>query len=254
MGASLIVFACRRTGEVCAYKPSIPRVPALVASNDASPDTVVPRVGMPHIDYLPLSAGKILENYKKGPSGHEHTIQVNYLSNVSLIAKLLPRLEKSAESTGSAGRITWIGSRAHDQCELYIKMDLSELYLKTDQSESCFKADPSESCFRANPPIEPRETERYDDTKLLCAMFMYELAPLLGANMCVINMLCPSRENPNIGGDPSSYFRYSDDPEDIPGLTSNALLFASLESHGQISKDREIMSQMPAYAEIDGPV
>ncbi|KAL8806843.1 MAG: hypothetical protein Q9182_001103 [Xanthomendoza sp. 2 TL-2023] len=266
MGASLIIFACRNRpmeqAEVYAYKPSTMRVPALVSSSDASPVTENPHVEVmalnmedfksvksfckrlkrrvPHIDCLLLSAGVFFRSYEKGCSGHERTTQVNYLSNVVLIAKLLPMLEKSAESTGSAARITWIGSRAHDLYELG------------------FKPYQPKSYFRVNPPIGSWESvlgyfddpetftaaERYSDTKLLCVMFMYELAPLLDANKCVINMLCPTQENPNVGGDAILNCRYSNDPEFIAGLALNALLFAGPESHGQILKDRKIMSQV----------
>lgn len=33
--------------------------------------------------------------------------------------------------------------------------------------------------------------QRYDDTKLLCVMFMYEIAPRLERGKVVLNMVCP---------------------------------------------------------------
>ncbi len=33
--------------------------------------------------------------------------------------------------------------------------------------------------------------QNYNDTKLLCALFLYELAPRLDRNKVIVNMLCP---------------------------------------------------------------
>lgn len=130
---------------------------------------------VPIVDILILNAGIGVFKLERSPSGHDRVMQVNYYSNALLIAELLPYLEAGAEKTGSPARITWVGSRAYDQTSL------RKTPLRPD--ESVLKYMDSEASFS---PFT-----RYGDSKLLCLLFMYSLAPRLDPEKVIINMLCP---------------------------------------------------------------
>jgi NAD(P)-dependent dehydrogenase (short-subunit alcohol dehydrogenase family) len=132
------------------------------------------------VDLLILNAGIGLIKLERSPSGHERTAQVNYYSNVLLIAELLPYLEAGAEKTGSPARITWVGSRRHLSSSLEKKtfIGASEGVLEYMDKEEAFL------------PFQ-----RYSDTKLLCVLFMYSLAPRLDPKKIIINMMCPGMVN-----------------------------------------------------------
>lgn len=61
---------------------------------------------VPALHLLIPNAGITCLKHGCGPSGHEQTIQVNYLTNALLICALLPLLESTARQTGSPSRIT----------------------------------------------------------------------------------------------------------------------------------------------------
>ncbi|QKX54305.1 uncharacterized protein TRUGW13939_01391 [Talaromyces rugulosus] len=134
----------------------------------------------PVVDLLILNAGIGLIKLERSPTGHERTAQVNYYSNVLLIAELLPHLEAGAEKTGSPARITWVGSRRHLSSSLEKKsfIGANEGVLGYMDKEESFL------------PFQ-----RYSDTKLLCVLFMYSLAPRLDPKKIIINMLCPGMVN-----------------------------------------------------------
>ncbi|MCJ1423701.1 hypothetical protein MMC29_001585 [Sticta canariensis] len=76
---------------------------------------------LPVVDLLVLNAGIGILKLERSPGGHERNVQVNYLSNVLLTIELLPYLEASAQKTGTASRITWVGSRTHYNSTLKAK-------------------------------------------------------------------------------------------------------------------------------------
>lgn len=119
---------------------------------------------LPAVDHLLLNAGIGILKHETGPSGHERLMQVKYLSNVLLLLELLPQLEANAAKTGVPSRTTWVGSRRHSQSTLSNKA-----------------------------PVQSGETVvgHMDDPKLLCALFLYELAPRLDRNKVIVNKLCP---------------------------------------------------------------
>lgn len=116
---------------------------------------------VPAVDILFLNAGIGLLKLERSPSGHDCVTQVNYLSNVLLIAELLPYLTANAEKTGQPARITWVGSRMYFTTHFEDKAPIKA-------GESVLKHMDMEEFFFPN--------QRYNDTKLLCAMFMYSLA------------------------------------------------------------------------------
>lgn len=79
---------------------------------------------VPSVNILILNAGIGLMKLERSPSGHETVMQVNYLSNVLLIATLLPHLKASGEKTGQPSRITWVGSRMYFSSSLEKKAPL----------------------------------------------------------------------------------------------------------------------------------
>lgn len=138
---------------------------------------------VPTVNILLLNAGIGLLKLERSPSGHDCVTQVNYLSNALLIAALLPYLKASAETSGVPSRITWVGSR------MYFTTSLEEKApIKT--GESVLEHMDSKEFFFPK--------ERYNDTKLLCAMFMYSLAQRLDKSKVILNMVCPGLINTNM--------------------------------------------------------
>ncbi|EKV11534.1 Short-chain dehydrogenase/reductase SDR [Penicillium digitatum] len=138
------------------------------------------REEIPVVHVLILNAGIGLLKLERSPSGHDRTTQVNYYSNVLLIAELLPYLEAGAEKTGSPARISWVGSRAHESSSLEKKVPIQS-------GESVLAHMDKEEFFV---PFQ-----RYGDSKLLCALFMYSLAPRLDPKKVILNMMCPGMVN-----------------------------------------------------------
>ena len=187
------------------------------------------------VNILLLNAGIGLLKFERSPSGHERVTQVNYLSNALLVAELLPYLEASAEKIGQPSRITWVGSRMYFTTSLEKKAPL-------EVGESVLQHMDSKTFFFPN--------ERYNDSKLLCAMFMYSLAPRLDKSKVVLNMVCPGLVNTNmtdvlplhmrmVMGVVKTLFAR---PVEVGGrLFVNAIVVAGPESHGGFLGDKEII-------------
>lgn len=194
--ASTVILAVRNTakGEACAkslrqdrvIQAHNPKAVIKVMELDMDRYDSVQRFAkklreeVPVVDILILNAGIGLLKLERSPSGHERTNQVNYFSNVLLIAELLPYLEAGAAKTGSPARITWVGSRRHafPSFEKKSFAGTNEGVLAYLDSEEGFVAFP-----------------RYGDSKLLCVLFMYSLAPRLDPKKVIINMTCPGMVN-----------------------------------------------------------
>ncbi|KAJ5886258.1 uncharacterized protein N7473_008932 [Penicillium subrubescens] len=169
---------------------------------------------VPSVNILLLNAGIGLLKLERSPSGHERVTQVNYLSNALLVAELLPYLEASAEKIVQPSRITWVGSR---------------MYFTTS-------------------------LEKKAPFKLLCAIFMYSLAPRLDKSKVVLNMVCPGLVNTNmtdvlplhmrmVMGVVKTLFAR---PVEVGGrLFVNAAVVAGPESHGGFLGDKEIIEPSP---------
>jgi NAD(P)-dependent dehydrogenase (short-subunit alcohol dehydrogenase family) len=141
------------------------------------------KLKVPSVNILLLNAGIGLLKLERSPSGHDRITQVNYLSNSFLIAELLPYLKTSAEQIGQSTRITWVGSRMFFTTSLERKAPMKV-------GESVLEHMDSKQFFFPN--------ERYNDSKLLCAMFMYSLAARLDKSKVVLNMVCPGLINTNM--------------------------------------------------------
>lgn len=190
---------------------------------------------VPAVDILVLNAGIGLLKLERSPDGHECVTQVNYLSNVLLIAELLPYLKANAEITGRPSRITWVGSRMYFTTSLETKASV-----KAD--ESVLGHMDSEKFFFSK--------ERYNDTKLLCAMFMYSLAQRLDKSKVILNMVCPGLINTNMTDVLPMHMRmvmgvvkfFLARPVEVGGwLFVNAAAVAGPDSHGAFFGDKEII-------------
>ncbi|KAE8553201.1 hypothetical protein EYB25_004583 [Talaromyces marneffei] len=188
---------------------------------------------VPIVDILILNAGIGLFKLERSPSGHDRIIQVNYCSNALLIAELLPYLEACAEKTGSPTLITWVGSRTYEATSLRkTPLQPDERILEHMDSEEFFS------------PFT-----RYGDSKLLCLLFMYSLAPRLNPKKVIINMLCPGMVQTNMSSVLPFYLRVVVNtvkairarPVEVGGwIILNAALIVGPESHGKFFSDKEI--------------
>ncbi|KAJ5708758.1 hypothetical protein N7488_008559 [Penicillium malachiteum] len=195
---------------------------------------------IPVVNILILNAGIGLLKLERSPSGHDRTTQVNYYSNVLLITELIPYLERGAEKTGSPARISWVGSRAHQITSLEKKCPI-----KAD--ENVLEHMDKDEAFV---PFQ-----RYGDSKLLCVLFMYSLAPRLDPKKVIINMMCPGMINTNMSDVLPLHLRmiinviksFRARPVEVGGwIILNAALVAGPESHGKMLEDKTIAaSQAP---------
>ena len=248
LNASTLILAVRNTtkGENC--KASLLVDPAVKEHNE-NPTVKVMKLDMddystiqsfakavkvevPIVDQLLLNAGIGILNFERSVSGHERTMQVNYLSNVLLLLELLPHLEASAVKTGSPSRVTWVGSRVHMWSTLSDKVKPGETVIGHMDDPKYFF------------PFQ-----RYNDTKLLCAMFLYELAPRLDKTKVVINMMCPGMVDTSMSDALPIYLRIplnvvkairARPVEQGAWLILNAMVVMGDESHGAFILDKDI--------------
>ncbi|KAJ5307754.1 hypothetical protein N7476_008410 [Penicillium atrosanguineum] len=190
---------------------------------------------VPKVDILILNAGINRFNFERSPSGHEATVQVNYLSNVLLLVELLPYLETSAERSGSPTRVTWVGSRMHDLGEGLSKKPPTGPILEYMDSAETFA-----------------KFTRYGDSKLLCAIFVFSLAPRLDSKKVILNLVCPGMVSTNLESDLPQPLRFlvvilkvmRARTVEVGGwLILNAALVAGENSQGKHLGDKEILKK-----------
>ncbi|KAJ5579491.1 short-chain dehydrogenase/reductase family protein [Penicillium hispanicum] len=191
---------------------------------------------VPVVHILVLNAGIGCLKMERSSTGHEQALQINYLSNVLLLAELLPYLEASADKSGSPTRITWVGSRKHDggiSFESKAPLGAEESVLERMNSEEKYVP----WC-------------RYADSKLLCAMFMYSLAPRLDKEKIILNMVCPGMISTGISAFLPLHIRLLFNvlffvrarSAEVGGwLIINAAVVAGPESHGRHLGDKQIL-------------
>jgi NAD(P)-dependent dehydrogenase (short-subunit alcohol dehydrogenase family) len=182
---------------------------------------------------LILNAGTGLLKLERSPSGHDRTTQVNYLSNVLLVSELLPLLESTADRTGTPSRITWVGSRIHWRTSLAKK-----------------PVQPGSSIFDHFDDMANYSTfMRYGDTKLLCTMFVYELAKRVSSDKVIVNIMCPGMVNTAMGDILPLYLRIpvnlvkkmrARTVEEGGRLIVYSAAVAGPETHGQFVVDKSI--------------
>lgn len=106
--------------------------------------------------------------------GHELLLQSNLLSNALLAFELLPLLKQTAKKTGNPGRLTWLGS-FRQQWNTLMKEPIpaNEPILEYFDDEKNYDSH-----------------VRYQNTKLLAAMFANTLAKSVSPNEVIINSVC----------------------------------------------------------------
>jgi NAD(P)-dependent dehydrogenase (short-subunit alcohol dehydrogenase family) len=67
----------------------------------------------PRLDIAILNAGMAAPSYQLSPDGYEMSLQVNVLSTSLLAVLLLPKLQQSAQLTGSPSHLEFVGSVGH---------------------------------------------------------------------------------------------------------------------------------------------
>lgn len=251
LNASTLILAVRNTtkGENC--KASLLAEPAVKKHNN-KPTVKVMKVDMddyssilsfakaiktevPVVDHLLLNAGIGILKLERSANGHERTMQVNYLSNVLLLLELLPHLEASAMKTGSPSRVTWVGSRTHLQSTL---------------AEKSKAVKPEETVIgHMDDPKYFFPFQKYNDTKLLCVMFLYELAPRLNKSKVIFNMMCPGMVDTSMSDVLPIYLRVpvnivkairARPVEQGAWLILNAMVVMGPDSHGEFILDKDI--------------
>lgn len=251
LNASTLILAVRNTtkGEQC--KASLLGHPA-VKKHNTKPTVKVMKLDMddyssvqsfakaikaevPVVDHLLLNAGIGILKFERSVSGHERSMQVNYLSNVLLLLELLPHLEASAIETGAPSRVSWVGSRTH---------------LSSTLAEKGKAVKPEETVIgHMDDPKYFFPFQKYNDTKLLCVMFLYELAPRLDKTKVILNMMCPGMVDTSMSDILPIYLRIpinlvkairARPVEQGAWLVLNAMLCMGPDSHGEFILDKDI--------------
>ncbi|KAL1860408.1 hypothetical protein VTK73DRAFT_7354 [Phialemonium thermophilum] len=126
------------------------------------------------LDIAILNAGLVAREFRKVPStGHESTIQVNYLSTMLLAVLLLPTL-KSKHAPGRPGRLTIVNSG-------------TSLYAKFPNH----KERPLLKSFDDTSILPWDMEERYWSSKLIGQLFLIKLFPYVDPDDVIVNMVDP---------------------------------------------------------------
>lgn len=129
---------------------------------------------LPRLDIAILNAGRSKADFELIPStGHEESLQVNYLSTILLAALLLPIL-KSKSPLGTPGRLSIVTSG-------------TTLFTKFSNSQQS----PLLKSFDDIKTAPAPGIETYGATKLLCHMFLYKLVDYVSADDVIVNLVDP---------------------------------------------------------------
>lgn len=198
---------------------------------------------LPVVDHLILNAGiGFFPDFKLSESGHERTVQVNYLGNAILIMALLSHLEASKEKTGIAPRITWVGSR-----NAYFSPMVKDKPVR-----------PEETVFgHMDDPNQYLSMQRYHDSKLLCLMFLHELAGRISKERVLMNIMCPGMVSTDLSDNLRQPLRTianvlkwirGRSPEQGTWLVMHSIAVIGQESHGRFVGDKDIIEYVSAHA------
>lgn len=129
---------------------------------------------LPRLDIAILSAGIMNVAFKVNPTtGHEENFQINYLSTALLALLLLPSLKNSS---GTPGRLTLVASGAALIAE-FSERDAVPLLPAFDKREGW------------NSSVAKK---RYDTSKGLVLILVYQLSKMIKPDDTVINVVDPS--------------------------------------------------------------
>lgn len=126
------------------------------------------------LDIAILNAGLSSPKFRLVPStGHEETIQVNYLSTVLLSILLLPILKRKSPQ-GTPARLSIVNSGT----------SLRPTFPNSHQSQLLKSFDNIKTAPSAG-------METYSTSKLLCHMFIYKLVDYISADDVIVNLVDP---------------------------------------------------------------
>ncbi|CAK7212787.1 hypothetical protein SBRCBS47491_001580 [Sporothrix bragantina] len=132
------------------------------------------------IDTVILNAGMIGDTFQTSPeTGHERTVQVNYLSTFLLAILLLPILKTKGRSSGSAS-----GRHTPHLTIVNSGVSLGSKHLWEDTR-------PLLPAFDDTSKIEWDSVERYWSSKLLGQLFFIKLFPYVSSDDVIFNMVDP---------------------------------------------------------------
>lgn len=127
---------------------------------------------LPRIDFVILNAGMVNQYFKSSEStGHEETLQVNFLSTMYLSVLLLPILKAKA-TPSKPGRLSIVNSGTSMFCEL-----------PEAKSDSLIAALDKKTNYDG--------MDRYGKSKLLGQLFVDRLARYIDPNDVIINLVDP---------------------------------------------------------------
>ncbi|KAK1544917.1 short-chain dehydrogenase [Colletotrichum paranaense] len=128
------------------------------------------------IDIALLNAGAIRMGFTKVPStGHEETIQVNYLSTMLLALLLLPVLKAKRQKNGGPARLTIVSAA----------LTLAAAFPNR-------AADPLLPSFDDPEVFAIHGREAYNTSKLLAHMFLWKLVDYVSADDVIVNLADPA--------------------------------------------------------------
>lgn len=129
---------------------------------------------LPRLDIAILNAGRSKADFELVPStGHEESMQVNYLSTMLLATLLLPVL-KNKSPQGSPGRLSIVSSGT----------TLLTKFANSQRSPLLKSFDD----VKTGPGLG---LQTYGATKMMCQMFLYKLVDYVSADDVVVNVVDP---------------------------------------------------------------
>ncbi|KAK9369449.1 putative carbonyl reductase [Lipomyces kononenkoae] len=127
------------------------------------------------LDIVVLNAGLSLMDYQTAATGHERVMQVNYYGNFLLAFGLLSLLETTSVRRGTPSRLTIVGSIGHHMHSLS--------WTPLEKQESIIAHFDDKKKFA--------RFQRYNDSKLLVAAFVQQLADKVDPTHVIVNNVCP---------------------------------------------------------------
>ncbi|OTB07648.1 hypothetical protein M426DRAFT_242104 [Hypoxylon sp. CI-4A] len=144
------------------------------------------------LDIVILNAGLIKLKYTTVPStGHEETVQINYLSTVLLATLLLPIL-KTKSPPDTPGRLTIVNAA----------LALTVPLLTTNGHKSFLAALDDPKNFVSG------TDKQYNASKVMAQMFAYKLVDFVSADDVIVNLVCPGYvKGTNLGREVSIFIK-----------------------------------------------
>ncbi|KAF5508607.1 Short chain dehydrogenase yanD [Colletotrichum fructicola] len=125
------------------------------------------------IDIVILNAGIMKMSFSKNPStGHEETLQVNYLSTMLLAILLLPVLKAKRKPDGDPAHLTVVNA-ALTLAASFPNRDAKPLLPSFDDPKTF-------------------SSETYNSSKLLAHMFLWKLSDIVSADDVIVNLSDPA--------------------------------------------------------------